>query len=554
MKNKLLKKIASLAGVFSIIGASVALFFTSSSENTVIVAGSTTVLPLMEALSRNYFAEEDGRRVNVAGGGSSAGIAQIKEGAVQLGDSSRAPSSEDVQSRWDNLATIPLGQDVIVILANIPNEQINDLENFRSDLSISLDELTQIYTGDITNWSDVQSVATSTGNAISGPINVIGRQTGSGLRDSFYDVLAVNSNSSDPTPENVAAEKGRIEGLLPHDAFSLGSNGQVEKTASATPLSIAYLSLAYFSNTPYAPNPTALEFITNTVGRNVYAIKVAPSNGSTNDQQYYRDHAVEPSLVNAARNILPEGFNNSTSTFNNSYSISNSDNNFSANFPALTVSPENKFEEMDTQNEYPFWHTLFTIYNTQGTKEQQTLDFLQWIFQPSVSGYGSIPYDGTTSFGDEMVNGRIPLIVQEGYVPPLFGLQQNTFLTTQNGGSPSPMGYFEENAETIFSGPDGALNFPTDVTNPNLDNITAGWNDFYEFITQSDIARGVDIQNTTQPINTTGVIPQWAPDVPESVLHTSSTNNQKNYSPFNLANFMKTTERGMYIEDRRKFI
>ncbi len=66
-----------------------------SSNVTINIAGSTSVQPIAEALAAEFQKEHPGITINVMGGGSTAGIQAVRDGAAQIGTSSRNLKKEE---------------------------------------------------------------------------------------------------------------------------------------------------------------------------------------------------------------------------------------------------------------------------------------------------------------------------------------------------------------------------------------------------------------------------------------------------------------------------
>lgn len=165
------------------------------------IAGSTSVEPFAEKLAEVFMKEHPGVLINVQGGGSSAGIYACRQGACQLGASSR----ELVESEKE-LIEIPIAWDGIAIIVH-PS---NPLKN------LTLKELRQIFLGALKNWQDLGW----------GPqaIHVITREEGSGTRETF---------------EHIVMEKKEITpGALVQD-----SNGSVREIVAADPYALGYISV-----------------------------------------------------------------------------------------------------------------------------------------------------------------------------------------------------------------------------------------------------------------------------------------------------------------------
>jgi phosphate transport system substrate-binding protein len=179
------------------------------SSDVVMVSGSTTLLPLVQEAANRFMELHEGKTVLVQGGGSSVGIAQLKEGIIDIANASRELKPEEDDGR---LVDHPIALDVIAIVVH-PNVKIRDL---------SQEQVKGIFTGSITNWKEV--------GGEDAPIVVVVRDRASGTREIF---------------DNTALEK---EDSLT-SAIECNSNGIVRETVSATPNSIGYLSIGYVNST-----------------------------------------------------------------------------------------------------------------------------------------------------------------------------------------------------------------------------------------------------------------------------------------------------------------
>ena len=135
--------------------------------------------------------------------GSGSGIKAVSEGRCDIGLSSRNLKDEEKAS---GLTETVLAYDGIAIIVN-PDNPIQDL---------SLKDIAGIYTGKITNWSQVG------GN--DGEIVVIGREASSGTRDGF---------------ESITKTKGACKYRQ-----ELTSTGDVITTVAQNPNAIGYASAA----------------------------------------------------------------------------------------------------------------------------------------------------------------------------------------------------------------------------------------------------------------------------------------------------------------------
>ena len=106
------------------------------------INGSTSVGPVMEVLAEAYKALNPDVTIDVQQTGSGTGITAAIDGSCEIGMSSRALKDEEVA---EGLVPVTIALDGIAVIVN--------LENPVSDLSA--ETIRQIYTGEITDWSQV---------------------------------------------------------------------------------------------------------------------------------------------------------------------------------------------------------------------------------------------------------------------------------------------------------------------------------------------------------------------------------------------------------------
>ena len=164
--------------------------------------------------------------------GSGSGITAVQEGRCDIGLSSRALKDEETAS---GLKGETVALDGIAMIVNNENP-IADL---------SLDQIAKIYTGEITNWSEVG------GN--DAEIVLIGREAGSGTRDGFESITGTED-----------ACQYRQE---------LTSTGDVITTVSQNPAAIGYASLSAVSDKVKAITVEGVEATEDTVRDGSYKIQ-----------------------------------------------------------------------------------------------------------------------------------------------------------------------------------------------------------------------------------------------------------------------------------------
>ena len=172
-------------------------------SGTVSTDGSTSMESVIGTLGEAFEKENDGVTFTYNPTGSGSGIQAVQEGRCDIGLSSRSLKEEE---KAGGLTETVLAYDGIAIIVH-PENPVSDL---------SLEQIAAIYTGEITNWSQV--------GGKDAEIVLIGREAGSGTRDGFESITGTSE-----------ACKYRQE---------LTSTGDVITNVAANPDAIGYASLA----------------------------------------------------------------------------------------------------------------------------------------------------------------------------------------------------------------------------------------------------------------------------------------------------------------------
>lgn len=175
----------------------------SSISGTVATDGSTSMEKVIGALGEAFTGENPDVKFTYNPTGSGSGITAVSEGRCDIGLSSRALKDEEKSS---GLVETTVALDGIAIIVNPQN----------GVASLTLQQISDIYTGKITNWKDV--------GGSDAEILLIGREAGSGTRDGFETITKTTDKC-----------QYRQE---------LTSTGDVITTVSKNPSAIGYASLA----------------------------------------------------------------------------------------------------------------------------------------------------------------------------------------------------------------------------------------------------------------------------------------------------------------------
>jgi len=239
---------------------------TAAQTETLTLTGSTTVLPIAQAVADAYMANNSNVNIQVSGGGSGVGIQAIINNKVDIGMSSAAVSAAQ-QAQDPNMNIITIAHDGIAIIVNPAN----------SIQSITLDQVKAIYNGSITSWSSVPGAGVANSN---NQIVLVGRDSSSGTRTYFDQAVMLNTNDS----------------LSMHED---NSNGAVLQEVAQTPGAIGYISIGYLDNTvkalpiqlangtTIAPTVATVKDKTYPIHRDLYMITNGQPTGLAQDYLNY---------------------------------------------------------------------------------------------------------------------------------------------------------------------------------------------------------------------------------------------------------------------------
>ena len=200
-------------------------------SGNVAAGGSTSMKNVIAALTEGFAEVEPGVTVSYDPTGSGAGITGAADKTLDIGLSSRA-LKDDEKADVDG-TTIAL--DGIAIIVN----NASKVEN------LTVDQLKQMFTGEITNWSEV--------GGDDGEIVLIGREAGSGTRDGFESIVDVKDSCK--------------------YAQELTATGAVISAVEANPLAIGYASLSAVGDTVKMVTVGGVECSEDTVKDGSYEVQ-----------------------------------------------------------------------------------------------------------------------------------------------------------------------------------------------------------------------------------------------------------------------------------------
>ena len=187
------------------------------------ISGGTAHIPVMKEAARQIMTVNPDVQITIAGGGSGAGIKQVGEGLVNIGNSGRQPTPAEVKKY--GLAMVKWAIDGVAPVVN-PKNRVTRL---------STQELQDIYAGKIVTWKTL--------GGDDRPINVYTRDASSGTRAVFW---------------KKALARGDISGK----AGFVASNGAMKSAVTNDPYAIGYVSVGYMDA---SVSPVTLDNVTPTL-------------------------------------------------------------------------------------------------------------------------------------------------------------------------------------------------------------------------------------------------------------------------------------------------
>ena len=179
----------------------------------IVLAGSTTVLPIAQRTAEVFMDKNPGTDIAVRGGGSSVGIAGLIDGTCDIADASRAIKDTEIQQAATN------GRDPVAHIVAMDGIAVV-VNNSKPISKLSKKQIREIFTGKVSDWSQLG------GNP--GKIVIVSRDTSSGTFEAFGE-LVMNKDKVRP------------------DALMQASNQAVATIVAQTPSAIGYVGLGFIT-------------------------------------------------------------------------------------------------------------------------------------------------------------------------------------------------------------------------------------------------------------------------------------------------------------------
>ncbi|MEA3221882.1 MAG: phosphate ABC transporter substrate-binding protein [Thermodesulfobacteriota bacterium] len=187
---------------------------TAFAGKTIVIKGSTTVLPIAQAAAETYMKTHPEINISISGGGSGNGIKALVDKSTDIANSSRFIKPKEVELAIKNgVYPVPhrIAVDAIVPIVH-PENPVNNL---------TIEQMNLIYQGKIKNWKDVGGKKMQ--------IVVVSRDTSSGTYEVWQKKIL---NKAKVTPR----------------AQMQASNGAVVQVVSKNKYAIGYIGLGYLDS------------------------------------------------------------------------------------------------------------------------------------------------------------------------------------------------------------------------------------------------------------------------------------------------------------------
>jgi phosphate transport system substrate-binding protein len=201
----ILKKAVLVTAVFALMTG------VSYANSSIVIKGSTTVLPVAQGTLEAFMKKNPGVQMSLSGGGSGEGVKALIDKTTDIANSSREIKASEVdlaKSKGVNPVAHVVAFDAIIPVVHPKNKVSN----------LTIDQISQIYQGKITNWKEVGGEDLK--------IVVISRDSSSGTFESW---------------DHFVMKKAKV---TPR-AQMLASNGALVTAVAKNRYAIAYLGIGY---------------------------------------------------------------------------------------------------------------------------------------------------------------------------------------------------------------------------------------------------------------------------------------------------------------------
>lgn len=185
-------------------------------KGTLKISGGTAHIPVMKEAAQRIMSAYPYIQISIAAGGSGVGIKQVGEGLVDIGNTGRKPTDDEIARYQLKLHQWALdGVGVIVH----PRNRVK---------ALSKAQIADIFAGKISTWKEV--------GGENRKINLYTRDEASGTREVFWE-KALNKGTISPAA-NVVVSNGAMKSAVAQDPYAIGyvSVGHIDRTVAPVAL------------------------------------------------------------------------------------------------------------------------------------------------------------------------------------------------------------------------------------------------------------------------------------------------------------------------------
>jgi len=202
-------------------------FLARSVNNTgetyyITIEGSNTVFKIIDKTYKVFAQYHSGVIVSVTGSGTGSGITALIDNQADIAMASRPYKDTEQTAANGSLNAVSFAKDALTIITHAS----------ANPLDITVDVARAIFNGTIADWS--HPVVAAAG--LSGTIQVVVRESGSGTRDAFNELVMGDSTQLEPGSQYV------------NDALQKSSNQLIKDGVATNPNYIGYIGLGYMDS------------------------------------------------------------------------------------------------------------------------------------------------------------------------------------------------------------------------------------------------------------------------------------------------------------------
>jgi phosphate transport system substrate-binding protein len=179
-------------------------------KGTLRIAGGTAHIPVMKEAAIRIMGVNRDIRITIAGGGSGVGIKQVGEGLVDIGNTGRKATDNEIDRYGLNMFKFAI--DGIAVVVNPENPVVR----------MNRSQIIDIFSGKVNNWKALRWKDRG--------INIYTRDASSGTRKVFW-------------------EKALSKGKITKAANFVKSHGAMKSSIGMDPYGIGYISVGYLDDT-----------------------------------------------------------------------------------------------------------------------------------------------------------------------------------------------------------------------------------------------------------------------------------------------------------------